>query len=233
MEEKKSKFSLAVVLLILAVIVIIVMSLFMYKLYKDKDAEIGKVAELNGKIGSLNLEISRLQSQVNTLTQENTKNEKVDIDRDEKTDNISILSETEALTILKSKFDIIEKIYFAPAEFFNVNTGEEIKDFDKTILKYGTDNLLKEIKNNLPMCVRFENGKYYFLEGGGAREYVGLDSFENIEVTNSTITATLKTKQSIFNGTDWVSTNDKSSEFTLVKSGNEWLMDKFNSSDLD
>ena len=75
------------------------------------------------------------------------------------------LSETEALDILKAKFDIIEKIYFSPDNFFNVTAGEEIKDFDKTILKYGTENLLKEVQfGNGEIEARDKYGDVYIPE---------------------------------------------------------------------
>lgn len=146
----------------------------------------------------------------------------------------STLSENEARNILKNCFNNMEKLYSLPNEFFGVEFGKEIKDFDKTILKYGTENLLKEVKNHLPGCIIFENGKYNLMNGGGAREYNGLDKFENIKITDNKITATLKTKQ---NGPDangqWVAKESKSSEFVLVKSGDTWLVDTFNSKDLD
>jgi hypothetical protein len=146
---------------------------------------------------------------------------------------VKTLSVDEALPILQSKFEMIEKIYFSPNLFFIVNQGEEIKDFDEIILRYGTENFLEEIHNNMPTCINIDNGKYYYVPGGGAVEYAGFDGFENVKVTDSTITATLKTKQTTFNGTEWVSTDDKSSEFTLVKSGDKWLIDVFNSSDFN
>lgn len=237
MEEKNiTKISLSTFLLIIAIIAIIVMGIYIYKLNNDKTSEIKKSTELQTQVTSLNETVNDLQSKITSISKTidsesnipNNKNSFIDDDSTK-----TILNETEALTILKSKFDIIEKIYSSPDKFFNVTAGEEIKDFDKIILKYGTDNLLKEVKNNLPMCIKLENGKYYFLEGGGSREYVGFDKFENIKVTNSTITATLKTKQSTFNGNAWVSANDKSSEFILIKNDNEWLIDKINSSDLN
>ena len=236
MEEKNvTKISLSTFFLILAIIAIIVMGVFIYKLNNEKAAEIQKSTELQSQVNSLNRTVNDLQGKITSISETISSNESNMTNNNSKDINTTTttLSETEALDILKAKFDIIEKIYFSPDNFFNVTAGEEIKDFDKTILKYGTENLLKEVKNNLPMCINFENGKYYFLEGGGAREYVGFDKFENIRITNSTIAPTLKTKQSTFNGNDWVSANDKSSEFILVKNGNDWLIDTMNSSDFN
>ncbi len=230
MDEKKvTKISLSTFFLILAIIVIIVMGYFIYELCMKKTNENETISNLNSKVSNLENTINKLQENSSTISE--TTNSSVD--------NSTTLSESEALAILKAKFDIVEKIYFSTKEFFKVNPGEEIKNFDNTILKYGTNNLLKEIKNNLPMLVHFENGKYYFQEGGGAYGYNGFDKFENIKVTNSTITATLKTKQLGPNPNKpddagaWIEKNDKSSEFTLVKINDEWMIDKFTSSDFD
>ena len=234
MEEKNTtKISLSTYLLVIDIFAIAVMGALIYRLNNDKNAEIKKSASLQAQVNSLNGTVSDLQEKITSISETINSNKSNDNSSKDNNSITTTLSKNEALTILKSKFDVIEKIYLSPDKFFNVTAGEEIKDFDKAILKYGTDNLLKEVKNNLPMCVRLENGKYYFLEGGGAREYVEFDKFENVKVTNSTITATLKTKQSTFDGNDWVSANDKSSEFVLVKNGNEWLIDKMNSSDFN
>ena len=227
MKEKNSqKISLSTILLIIAIIVIIVMGLFIYKLNKDKSNEIQKSTELQTQVNSLSDTVSDLNENLSNISGTINSN----------TNSETTLSEGEALTILKSEFDIIEKIYSSPNTFFNVSSGDEIKDFEKTILKYGTDNLLKEIKNNLPMCILLKDGNYYFYEGGGAREYNGLDKFENINITNSTISSTLKTKQMGPNPNNpndagaWIEKDSKSCEFVLVKKDNQWLIDKINTS---
>lgn len=237
MEEKNvTKISLSTFFLILAIIAIIVMGVFIYKLNNDKTAEIQKSTELQAQVNILNGTVSDLQGKIesisNTLNSDTSNTTNINNTSTGDNTNTS-LSENEALTILKEKFKIAEKIWLDSQDFFQLNNDEEIKNFDKTILSYGTENLLKEIKNNLPWGIRMENNKYYITQGGGAREYNGFDGFENIKITNSSITATLKTKQTTYNGIDWVSTADKTSEFKLVKKDNNWLIDEFNSSDLN
>lgn len=231
MKEKNfKKISLSTILLIIAIIVIIVMGLFIYKLNKDKSNEIQKSTELQAQVNSLSNTVSDLNGKLSNMSGTINSNANSENNK-EKT-----LSEDEALTILKSEFDIIEKIYSSPNTFFNVSSGDEIKDFEKTILKYGTENLLKEIKNNLPMCILLKDGKYYFYEGGGAREYNGLDKFENINITNSTISSNLKTKQMGPNPNNpndagaWIEKDSKSCECVLVKKDNQWLIDKLDTS---
>ena len=158
-------------------------------------------------------------------------------------DTTNKLNEEEALEILNEKFKIAENLWLNPLKYFkkssnktSVNNGKycEIIDFEKTIKKYGTDRFVQEFNSNMPDLFFKENNKVYTFEGtGGERKYAGLDTFENIEITSSSITATLKTKQSTYKGKEWVPTSGKSSEFKLIKEGNEWLIDKFNSSDLD
>lgn len=226
-ETNVKKIRLSTFIVLLAIIAIIVMGILIYKLNNDKTAEIQKSAELQNQVNSLNNTVNELNGKISNISET--------INSNPNTNTESILSEDDALTILKSKFDIIEKIYYSPNNFFNVSSGEEIKNFDAIILKYGTNNLLKEIKGNLPMCISLKNGKYYFTEGGGSSEYNGFDKFENIKITDSTISATLKTKQIGPNPDnsddtgDWIEKDSKSSEFVLVKDNNNWLIDKLNS----
>lgn len=227
MEEKKSiKINLSTLFLILVIIVIAIMGYFIYKFYNDK-----KIA--NNKLEELQNEVSGLESTVNSL--QGTIGSNNNIDSDENDAEKSFLSEKEALKVLEEKFNIVENMWLDAENFFTKTSNDEVKDFEKTILKEGTENLLKEAKNNLPWGIRLENNKYYIVQHGGDRGYAGLDGFENIIVTDSTITATLKTKQSIYDESidDWISTADKKSEFKLIKEGNNWLIDIFNSSDLN
>ena len=131
--------------------------------------------------------------------------------------------------MLKKNFENLEKIYLEPDKFFEVKSDSEISNFTETLLKYGTEKFVKEIKNNLPWVVEMRNNKYYITNGGGAREYNGLDGFEDIKVSESAITATVKTKQT---GPDssgnWVDKEDKKSRIKLVKEGENWLIDEFN-----
>ena len=150
------------------------------------------------------------------------------------TDNISTtLSKSEALLVLKEKFKIAEKLWLNSSDFFNLKIDEQITDLDKTILEYGTENFLKEVKRNLPLGIVIHNNKYYITTYVGNRNYIEFDGFENINITSTSITATLKTKQTSFDGNKWISVEDKKSEFKLVKKDDEWLIDKFNSTDLD
>lgn len=78
MEEKNvSKISLSTFFLILAIIAIIVMGIFIYKLNKDKTAEIQKSTELQSQVNSLNGTVSDLQGKIdnisNTINSNNSK----------------------------------------------------------------------------------------------------------------------------------------------------------------
>ena len=78
MEEKNvTKISLSTFFLILAIIAIIVMGIFIYKLNKDKTAEIQKSTELQSQVNSLNGTVSDLQGKIdnisNTINSNNSK----------------------------------------------------------------------------------------------------------------------------------------------------------------
>lgn len=240
MEEKQPiKVNLSTILLIIALIVIAVMGYFIYKFYNDKELATDKVEELNGQVSNLENTIDNLQAKLDNVSNiinsnlNDTSNNTTTTSNDSNSTNT--LSEKEALSILEKEFKIAEKIWLDSASIFTANAENEIIDFEKTLLKYGTQNLVNETKKNLPWGISFDNNKYYLFECGGARGYIGLDNFENIKITTDSITAIIKTKQSTYSDTqnDWIPTADKSSEFKLVKTGNTWLIDKFNSSDLD
>ena len=69
MEEKKvTKISLSTFFLILAIIVIIIMSVFIYKLYNDKTAEVNKSNELQSQVNNLNSTINNLQGKIDSIS---------------------------------------------------------------------------------------------------------------------------------------------------------------------
>lgn len=77
MEEKKSKLSIAVVLLILAIIIIAVMAVFMYKLYNDKKKRENTITALHTDVDNMikgladkNTEIYDLTEQIEILSKE-------------------------------------------------------------------------------------------------------------------------------------------------------------------
>ena len=243
MENKEVKMSLSTFFLIIAIIVIIIMGYFMYRLSNEKNEISIKANDLYAKVETLENKIDNIEDAKQT---ENVKLENVQTENttgstaSEKDETSNKLSQNEALKLLKEKFGYIETMWLSPAKIFDTKTIDsegryEIIDYQKTILKYGTENLFNEYEKNRPGVVIYENGIYYIVDGGGDRPYDGLDGFENIKVTENAITATLKTKQNEYNEEkhEWFKGNDKTSEFKLVKQGEQWLVDEFNSSDLD
>lgn len=146
----------------------------------------------------------------------------------ENTINTKEISNEEAKTILNEKYKNVEKMWLDVTKFFNTEMGKEVSNFEGIVLSYGTENFLTQVKNKLPWGIYLKNGKYYIAEGwGGDISYEGLKDFENIIITNSSITATVITKQNTYNGSDWVPDKDRKSEFRLIKNGDNWLIDYF------
>ena len=142
--------------------------------------------------------------------------------------NIINITEQEAKLILEDKYKNVEKMWLNVTDFFKTDLGKEVKNFEEIVLSYGTENFLNLLKNKLPWGMYMENGKYFIAEGwGGDIGYDGLKNFENIRITNSSIKATVVTKQKIYNGNDWVQDKDKKSEIVLIKSNNKWIVDYF------
>lgn len=222
--EKKS---ILAILLIFAIIVICVMGGYIYKLYSEKQVNEIETDKLKTEITNLNNKNNELQEKIDNVSNAINSNTT-------KEDSFSKLNDDEATEILKNRFENVEKLYLEPDNFFEVKTNGEIVNFDESILKYGTENFAKEVKKNLPMIVEIKDNKYYITNGGGAREYNGLDGFEDVKVSEALITATVKTKQT---GPDssgnWVNKADKKSQIKLVKEGENWLIDELNTSDFN
>ena len=126
------------------------------------------------------------------------------------------------------KYKTVEKMWLDVTNFFNIEEGKEIKNFEEIILSYGTDNFLKQIKNKLPWGIYTKDGKYYIAEGwGGDMPYEGLKGFEDIKITDSSISATVVTKKNTYNGSEWVEAKDGKSEFKIVKKEGKWFIDYF------
>ena len=223
MDKNNSKVNIIlVILLILAIIAICAMVSFIYKLSNEKQVAINEANKLNTEINNLKDTNNELQEKIDNVSNVINSNKTQENSNDDATE------------ILKKKFEYVEKLYLEPDKFFEVKSNNEISNFDETLLKYGTENFVKEVKKNLPMVVEMRDNKYYITNGGGAREYNGLDGFEDVKVSEALITATVKTKQT---GPDssgnWVNKADKKSQIKLVKEGENWLIDEFNTSDFN
>ncbi len=231
MKEKKSKVNIIlVVLFILAIMIICVMAIYINKLSKEKEKISAKADNLNVEVNDLENTVNDLQEKIESVSNVISTNKTQETSEN----NLSKLSNEEATKILMEKFGNIEKIYLEPNKIFEVKSNNEISNFEETLLKYGTENFVIEVKNNLPTVIEMKNNKYYITNGGGSREYNGLDGFENVKVFDNSIVATLKTKQT---GPDasgnWKDKECKESEIKLVKSGNTWLIDEINTTDLN
>lgn len=231
MEEKRSKVNIVLaVLFVLAIITICVMAIYINKLSSEKEKISAKADSLNANVNNLENTVSDLQEKIDNVS--NAIN--TDKTQEKSEDNSSKLSDEEATKLLKEKFENVEKIYLEPNKIFNTKSNNEISNFEETLQKYGTENFVTKVKSNLPMVIEMKNNKYYITNGGGSREYNGLDGFENVKVSDNSITATLKTKQT---GPDasgnWIDKEDKKSEIKLVKNGNTWLIDEINTTDLN
>ena len=169
MGEKKSKLSLAVVLLVLAVIVIIVMSLFMYKLYKDKDAEIGKVADLNRQVVSLNSQITKLDLQIGELQNQ-----------------ITVLSKEESEEEDNNKEAANEVI----EDYFILYNGQEMElSTGRQVFDYGMYNNDENVSKYNITYYNYNNGKFVGeTEGlfrGGNDGYSPVENVEKIAISQN------------------------------------------------
>ena len=209
MEEKKSKLSMAVVLLVLAIIVIIVMAVFMYKLYNDKKAETDKVAELSSKTTSLNNQISdlnaqivELQSQIDELNQE--KKSDTDIQKnntaDEKSkyttfskEEIEKLTQNEIISIVEVKDNLDDTVTLnlrkyivsdppklTESEYKQLMTDKKIKLLDDEFVLDESGTLITN--NNFTSFEVNENGE---LKSYNTNFFKGTDDYYSIKCSKN------------------------------------------------
>lgn len=115
MEGKKPiKISLSTFFLILAIIVIIVMGMFIYKLNKDKTAEIQKSAQLKEQVNNLNGTVSELQNKINNISETIKDNDSTENSVSSEADNISNVqkndkdsNKTPSTTVQEKEYDNI------------------------------------------------------------------------------------------------------------------------------
>ena len=93
------------------------MGIFIYNLNNDKTAEIQKSTELQSQVNSLNGTVSDLQRKITSISETISSNSSNNGGSKDTNAITTILIENEALDILKSRFYIIEKIYFSPDIF--------------------------------------------------------------------------------------------------------------------
>ena len=124
---KQKNISLSTIFLVIFVFVIIIMAFFIYKLDKEKNAEISKVKDLNNQVSSLESEVENLQGKINiissTINPENTDKSSVsyvvlsieDIEAEEKNQQ-GLESKTKKITD-KEKIDSLMKIINSATEY--------------------------------------------------------------------------------------------------------------------
>lgn len=81
MNEKKTKVSLASVLLILSVIVIVVMAIIIFKIYQDKENTSNEAISLNAKVTNLQDTIKDLQEEIKDISETENTNSSIDMNK--------------------------------------------------------------------------------------------------------------------------------------------------------
>lgn len=228
MEEKK-KISLSTFFLILAIIVILAMGYF---IYNEKINTTEKIADLNNQINNLESTVNSLQE-----TNNNISGEGIAKDLDEpSTSKQDILSESNAQNLLAEKFETLARFYRNTDSNFEKSSEKyngfyKVTNYDEVLNKEFSKKGKDTFKSNLPALIFFENGNAYFYEGvGGFSSYDCVENIENIIIKADKISAIVKTKHTGITG-DFEGYRE--SQFVLVKSGAEWLIEEFDVKTLD
>lgn len=115
MEKKKTiKISLSTFLLILSIIIIIVMGGFIYKLNKDKKAEIKRSIELQSQVDKLNGTVSQLQGKIDNISET--------INNNSLSENVTVINKNEI------EYDI--EISMSELENVNYSNNTQLKNLE-------------------------------------------------------------------------------------------------------
>lgn len=153
---------------------------------------------------------------------------------------ITTFGESEAKALLNEKYNLAINLYAVSPDYFEISNEPFerglndyiylIKNYDNIVDSNFSDNMKSDFENNAACLIVFQD-KHWIEEGDkGFSTYDGIEEFKNIEITDNKITSIVKTKhidgEGIFQGYN-------ESIFTIIKNGDNWLIDNFNSSDLD
>lgn len=222
MEEKKTKSgSVGIVLCLLLIIVALgVGGYFIYNLSIERNNIQTQINEIDKKIEELGNNVSNIVKEMeekeNTLTEEDAK--KLIKDKYELSvklftgiEMFEVLNEDDPNTIKENEGDMA--IYLYP-----------ITNYDEIIDKYLSKDIIEyfEEKNTL---IVIKNDKKYTTDGGsGFVSYDGIEEITDINITAEKISATIKIK---CNNLDGEFVEYRESEFSIVKDGENWLIEKF------
>ena len=222
MEEKKTKSgSVGIVLCLLLIIVALgVGGYFIYNLSIERNNIQTQINEIDKKIEELGNNVSNIVKEMeekeNTLTEEDAK--KLIKDKYELSvklftgiEMFEVLNEDDPNTIKENEGDMA--IYLYP-----------ITNYDEIIDKYLSKDIIEyfEEKNTL---IVIKNDKKYTTDGGsGFVSYDGIEEITDINITAEKISATIKIK---CNDLDGEFVEYRESEFSIVKDGENWLIEKF------
>ena len=216
MEEKK-KISVSTILLILAIIAMAVMGVFMYKLNKDKAAEIQKSTKLQSEVSSLNETVKDLQGKIDTISKTISSLNDSSVDEEE-------LSEENIKTQFKIAWSIFQNSYdvFKYDENDSIDLPVEgqlytwkyykITNYDQIVNKYissSYSNLLDDME-----MVISDNNYYYIMDSAQENPLNKIDEVKNIEKSDDKISCI-------------VTVEGHNYEFELVNENGIWKIGKF------
>lgn len=216
---KSKKICLIIILLILAIGVYYLFNFYINKKNKENELNIEKD--------------SFTENELNTEKDRSIENE-LNISKE-------ILTENEAKELMQEKWDLACELYNLSDKYFDwgeekseleTKKGEDgytfecykITNYHEVLEKYFTSNMYSYFENNA-ICLKIIDDIPYIVEGGGGfSSYDGIEEILNIQITSEKITGIIKTRLSDVNG-DFL--EYKENPFTLVKSGDNWLIDEW------
>lgn len=148
-------------------------------------------------------------------------------------------SKTEAIDLLGKKYEEAIKLYDISSEYFDIDEEYEtidgvqyykIKNYETVLRDNFSEEVFKDFEEKAT-CLVIIDKKPYLAEGGrGFSTYAGVEEFKDITITNNKITAIVKTKHNDMDGNFF---EYKESTFSIIKNGDNWIINEFNFNDVN
>ena len=152
--------------------------------------------------------------------------------------NPTFVSKAGAQILLKDKFYLAIDLYNLSRECFTISEQPVQKDNEniylienyEEVLKVNfTDKMIKDFEKKANGLVKYDDKYWRGDEDDRVSTFDSIKEFKNVEIEENKIVSTICTVH--YNGND-SKEKIKENKFTLVRVGEDWLIDDFNYSDL-
>ena len=231
MDKKVKAGSVAIGICLLVIAVLLGgIVYFFYNSNIEKNNLQAKINELETTIKEKDNKVSELENKISKV---------YDVVNDEE----KVLTEEDAKKLIKEKYELAIDLFLGSEKFeiiSDTNDSRVVKEkvegqnyesyyypitnYDEIVNKYLSSNIKSYFEEKNSMIITKDEKKYTTDGGVGFISYDEINEIKNLNITNEKITCTVKIK--------CVDIDDKfkeyrESDFSIIKDGDTWLIEKF------